>query len=342
MNIVFRVDSSTKMGLGHLMRCLTLADALHKKNHKIYFICRELEGNLISHIKYEVLILPRSNNFQSNDIYLNWLGASQELDAEQTIKVFPKNVDLLIVDSYTLDISWHTIIRAYAKKIIVIDDLANKKFDCDLLLNQNLGSLKEDYKDKVSKKCKLLLGCKYALLRPEFSNLRLKALEKRKQTKEIENILICMGGSDSLNLTYKVLEQINDFSKVTVVLGAASTHIEMIKRYAQDKNFDVVVDANNMSELMLNADIAIGAAGSTSWERCCLGLPTLQLIISENQQETAKKLEQSGATLTVKNLQEDLNLLLSNFNLWKSMSEKSKKICDGLGYERVVNALSQI
>lgn len=343
MIVVFRVDSSSLMGLGHLMRCLTLADELHKKNYKVFFICRELTGNLISLIKYTVLKLPRDDNFKSNDLYLNWLGASQEQDAVQTIRIIPQSVDLLIVDSYALDERWHKQLRPYVEKIIVVDDLANKQFDCDMLLNQNLGHQKEDYLDKVSGDCELLLGCDYALLRPEFSELRTQALKKRKRTKEIENILISMGGSDKNNITYDVLQQIDDDDfNITVVLGGASMHQEMIKEYAKGKNIMVIIDAKNMSELMLNADLAIGAGGSTSWERCCLGLPTLQFIIAENQREAAKKIEQLRAAITVRNLQDDLIELASNLNLWRLLSEGSRKICDGLGVKRVVKALNKI
>ena len=342
MIVVFRVDSSSQMGLGHLMRCLTLADELHKKNYKVFFICRELTGNLIAFIKYTVLKLPRDDNFKSNDLYLSWLGASQEQDAVQTIRIIPQSVDLLIVDSYALDEKWHKQLRPYVEQNIVVDDLANKQFDCDMLLNQNLGRQKEDYQDKVSDDCELLLGCDYALLRPEFSELRTQALKKRKRTKEIENILISMGGSDKNNITYDVLQQIDDDFNITVVLGGASMHQEMIKDYAKGKNIMVIIDAKNMSELMLNADLAIGAGGSSSWERCCLGLPTLQFIIAENQREVAKKIEQLRAAITVRNLQDDLKELASDLNLWQLLSEGSRKICDGLGVKRVVKALNKL
>ena len=183
MNVVFRVDSSTQMGVGHLMRCLTLAGELKKRNHKITFICRELQGNIIDLIKFKVIGLIGSSGFQVDDLYLDLLGVTQEQDAEQVIRVLPENTDLLIVDNYALDEIWHKKLRQYTDKIIVIDDLADKNFDCDILLNQNLGSQVESYQGKVSNDCELLLGSDYALLRPEFKELRGKALEKRKKLK---------------------------------------------------------------------------------------------------------------------------------------------------------------
>ena len=334
MNIVFRVDSSLSMGVGHIMRCLTLANKLDK-NHEVTFICRDLIGNVISSIKYPVIKLPRNRNFKSNDLYLNWLGETQEKDAEQTSKVISNGVDVLIVDSYALDINWHKNLRKFTKKIIVIDDLANRKFDCDILLNQNLGIHKESYNNKVSSDCKLLLGCDYALLRQEFSKLRVQALKKRRCTKSVNNILISMGGSDESNLTYGILQSISNEFHITVVLGGASTHKAMIQQYAIGKNITVVVNAGNMAELMLDADLAIGAGGSTSWERCCLGLPTLLMVTENNQKTAAQNLEKLGAIKVIDSLSNDLKSLTSNLSLWKNMSEQAQKICDGRGVERM-------
>ena len=335
MNIVFRVDSSSQMGVGHLMRCLTLADELKKQNHNATFICRELKGNLIKLIEHRVLILPVDKDFQSDDLYLSWLGATQEQDAKQTIQVIHDNADLLIVDSYALDEVWHKQLKPYTKKIMVIDDLADRDFNCDILLNQNIVSKQGDYQGKVPKDCQLLLGCEYALLRPEFTSFRKRALQKRQKTQGIKNILISMGGSDKRNITYNVLQQLNDGFNIVVVLGSASLYSEMIIDYAKGKNIEVIINADNMAELMLDADLAIGAGGSTSWERCCLGLPTLLFVIAENQRVIAENLEHLGAVIIVRSLKDDLQMMVSNFELWKTMSEKSQAICDGFGVKRI-------
>jgi UDP-2,4-diacetamido-2,4,6-trideoxy-beta-L-altropyranose hydrolase len=337
MNIVFRVDSSSIMGSGHVMRCLVLADELYKQQHKIFFICRELTGNLISQIKYSTLILPRDETFKSDVLYINWQGATQELDAKQSIKVIPENTDLLIVDSYALDCEWHKRLRRYTQKIMIIDDLANREFDCDILVNQNAGARKEDYTNKVPNNCELLLGCDFALLRPEFAKLRKISLKKRTNTREVQNIMISMGGSDVNNITYEVLRQLDDnFNfNVVVVLGGKSFHNKMIQNYAKGKNIKVVIDATNMSELMFEADLAIGAGGSTSWERCCLGLPALLFITAENQRVIAENLERSGAIKIIENLQRDLQTMINDFALWQAMVESAQVICDGLGVKRI-------
>ena len=339
MKIVFRTDSSIKMGAGHLMRCFTLADELNKQNHQITFICRNLTGNLISLLekkKYKVIIIPVVHNFTTNNIYLEWLGATQKYDAEQTIRVLPKNVDLLIIDSYALDEIWHQRLRKFTKKIMVIDDLADRSFDCDILLNQNLGAQIKKYKGRVSNECELLLGCDYALLRSEFPNLREIALEKRKNTKVVKNILISLGGIDEHNKTYDILKEIPDDLNIVVVLGMASLYNEMIKKYTMNKeNIKIIVGADNMAELMLNADLAIGAGGSTSWERCCLGLPTLLYITANNQKPIAGNLEQIGAVKIVSNLKDDLHNILNNFSIWQFMSKRAQTVCDGLGVKRI-------
>ncbi len=339
MRFVFRVDSSTIMGSGHLMRCLTLANELKNQDHKVVFICGELQGNLVGLIKHNVLVLPKDDNFKANDMYLSWLGSTQEEDAKQTVKVIPKKIDYLIVDSYSLDSEWHQKLRPHVRRIMVIDDLANRKFDCDILLDQNLNSKVESYRNKVPHSCKIFLGNDYALLRPEFSLTRGKALEKRKNTKEIRSILVSMGGSDINNISYDILQDLDCNYNTTVVLGKNSPHNVMIEDYAKGKNIEVVINARNMSKLMLKADLAIGAGGSTSWERCCLGLPTLLFVTAENQRAIAKNLDQLGAVILVKNLKDDLQAITNNVDLWHAISKSASTICDGIGVKRVVKFL---
>jgi UDP-2,4-diacetamido-2,4,6-trideoxy-beta-L-altropyranose hydrolase len=345
MRVVFRVDASLQMGTGHVMRCLTLAQVLKENDTNVEFICRKHQGNLIDKIY--------SNGFNAHELevleeievdnkltHSHWLGATQQQDASECIKVLDlEKVDWIIVDHYALDEDWQRKLKPYCKKLMVIDDLADRQFDCDILLNQNLGTKKQDYQNKVPKKCQLLLGCDYTLLRSEFSQLRKKSLEKRKITKGIKNILISIGGSDVDNITYDILQQLDGRFNIVAVLGKVSPHNKMIESYVKGKNVKVVVDADNMAELMFDADFTIGAGGSTSWERCCLGLPALLYITAENQRMIAENLEKIGAVKIIKNLEKDLQAMNNDFYLWKSMSEESSKICDGLGASRVLECL---
>lgn len=334
MNVTFRVDSSSKIGLGHIMRCMALADELKQKGSRITFICRSLEGNIIESIQHKVVVLP-NNNFQSDENSLRYLDLFQKQDATETISSLPLNTDFLVVDSYLLNMEWHQELRNYTKKIMVIDDLADRNFDCDLLLNQNLGFQEKDYRGKVPNNCKLLLGSNYALLRSEFSEKRKQALIKRQYTSKVKNILVSVGGSDINNVTYDILQELDYRFNVVVVLGKASPHNELIKHYAKDKNIKVIINANNMAELMLDADLAIGAGGSTSWERCCLGLPTLLYVLAENQMAISESLEDIGAVKIIRNLQQDLQSFIDKPDLLNNISINAKSACDGLGCKRV-------
>ena len=347
MNISFRVDSSHDIGIGHLMRCLTLADKLQENNHDISFICRELTGSLISLIKYPVSVLKDNSNLQTDELYLIAGVVFQEQDAEQTIEVISKCTDLLIVDSYALDKIWHDKVRRHTRKIMVIDDLADKLFNCDLLLNQNLGSTPKDYKGKASNGCVFLLGCDYALLRSEFKKLRQKAVERRKNLKEINNILVSVGGSDVNNVTYDILQQLDPVFNVVAVLGAASPHNKMIEDYAVDKNIEVIVNSNNMADLMLNADLAVGASGSTNWERLSLGLPSLVFTVAENQVRFSKILDDLGLIRLLghvganKNFSVIKETILSITDL-KEWSDRCFSSCSCDGASRVVSAIEKM
>ena len=145
-----------------------------------------------------------------------------------------------------------------------------------------------------------------------------------------------MGGSDITNKTYDILQEVSDDLNIVVILGGISPHNKMIKNYAKSrKNVKVVVDADNISRLMFDADLAIGAGGSTSWERCCLGLPTLLYVLAENQRKIAGNLEQLGAVKIVDNLKVNLQNILNNFSFWQIMSEKAQTVCDGIGVKRI-------
>ena len=341
MNVIFRVDASVHIGTGHVMRCLTLAKSLKDRGAEVNFICRKHDGNLIDKIIIEgfnvfELECLSEKKVETKQSYSYFLGVTQEQDAIDCKYILQLiKVDLLIVDHYALDEEWHQCLNGHYSQLMVIDDLADKFFDCDVLLNQNLGVQIEDYKNKIRNNCKLLLGCNYALLRPEFSNLREWALEKRKNTIAINNILITMGGNDNENITYDILQQLDGKYNITVVLGGSPVHKDMIIDYAEGKNIKVIVDADNIAELMFEADLAIGAGGSTSWERCCLGLPTLLYITAENQRMVAENLEKKSAVVIVKNLKYDLKMIINNFSFWKTISKQSQLVCDGMGVKKV-------
>ena len=289
--IVFRVDSSIQIGSGHLMRCLTLADNLNCET-KTLFIARDLDGNLNNMIsrRFKLSVLPKQNHNNLNG-YEKWLTVSQEQDAQETIEIIKNlKIDLLIVDSYAIDEKWENLIRPYVKRIMVIDDLANRKHDCDILLDQNFYcNASNRYKKIVSENCQLLLGPKYVLLRDEFYE---KKTENGKIFSEIKNIFIFFGGSDLTNDTMKTLKAITLLEKmnflVNVVVGNSNIYKEEIKMFCDKYEWiTYYCQVDNIAELMNKADLAIGAGGTATWERCYLGLPAIVISVAENQRQLA-------------------------------------------------------
>lgn len=298
--IIFRVDSSIQIGSGHLMRCLTLADDLKFKN-EILFISRCLEGDLNNIVSKEFNLSVLQSQ-DTNDIlsgYEKWLTVKQEKDAEQTIEIikYYESIDLLIVDSYAIDVKWEKMIRPYVKKLMVIDDLANRKHDCDILLDQNFYCNFEDrYKGLVGEYCNLFLGPKYALLRDEFYKEKGKKIQKNS---EIKNIFIFFGGSDLTNDTMKALKALLLLERVdlrvNIVVGTSNIYKEEIEKFCEIYEWiNYYCQVSNIAELMNQADLSIGAGGTATWERAFLGLPAIVISVAENQRQLSIDADKIG------------------------------------------------
>ena len=302
MKIAIRVDSSTDIGSGHLMRCLTLAERKQKENNKIVFIMRDLDGNLGYLVKergFEIKMLPRAERDVSLTGYAAWLTVPQAQDAAETVAALKElgEIGLLVVDSYALDIEWERVIRPYVGEIFVIDDLANRKHDCDYLLDQNFHLAGETrYKGLVPEKCQLYLGYKYALLREEFTIA--KRMMKTRVGK-VRNILVFYGGSDLTDETSKALRALKklDYSNlyITVIVGKSNPQRRMVAEMCHGlSNCRFLCQVNNMAELMAEADLALGAGGATTWERLYLELPSIVTSIADNQIECCEDCAKAG------------------------------------------------
>ncbi len=308
MRVVFRVDSSTAIGSGHLMRCLTLAERMQsEKNTEVHFISRDLEGNLHGTIKkagFPLHVLPRHALNENLKGYAVWLTVPQDVDAAETKVVLRAlgKVDRLVEDNYALDIAWEREMRPFVDEIFVIDDLANRVHDCDTLLDQNFYLDKETrYVGLVPKNCKLLLGPRHALLREEFYEAR-KCLRKRDG--KLRNILVFYGGSDLTNETMKairalrVVHEMKPEMTVDVIIGASNPHKEKIRAFCTA--FDVKdwityhCQVDNMADYMARADLSLGAGGATTWERCFLELPAIVTVVAENQEKTTEDCAAAG------------------------------------------------
>lgn len=296
MEILIRVDSSSVIGSGHLMRCLTLAQRYRKEGHIVFFICRELEGNLAGLVKeqgFKLHMLPVAEQDDTLVGYAKWLTVTQEHDVAETVALMQKigKVDRVVVDSYAIDETWEKIVRPYTNEIFVIDDLANRKHDCDILLDQNFYLNKEErYKELVPEQCKLLLGPEHALLREEFYQVKEKM---KNRDGNLHKILVFYGGADATDETSKAIEALSKLKqsgelatvKVTIVVGGNNPRKDTIAALCSEEGFDYLYQVNNMAELMAEADLMLGAGGSTTWERLFLDLPALVTAIAENQFE---------------------------------------------------------
>lgn len=368
MNVIFRCDASIQIGTGHVMRCLTLADELARRGTVCHFICREHEGNLIEFIaqkgycvhKLELKRLDNSSRKGKDEptlFHSEWLGASQEKDAQQVLDIVSSiQPDWLIVDHYAIDSYWEKKLRPYCNNILIIDDLADRKHDCDVLIDQTFGRDEQYYQNLVPSHCSLLCGTTYALLRPEFSKWRQYSLERRKDTDNIvEHVLINLGGVDKDNITTQILKALSyadlpQNCRIIVVMGVTAPWIDAVTQQAAQMPWptEVKIGVNNMAELMANSDLAIGAAGSTSWERCCLGLPTIMVVLADNQMLAAKMLEDiSAAIRLVYNenfslaLTDLINSLFKKLSLIELMSKSARKVTEGLGAKKVLNELNR-
>jgi UDP-2,4-diacetamido-2,4,6-trideoxy-beta-L-altropyranose hydrolase len=303
MKIAFRVDASSQIGTGHFMRCLTLADALKQRSTQIRVLSRHLPGHLrdmLAAKEHQFMPLNSSSIESISDdlAQSHWLGTSQHADAQDTIQALSDQTwDWLVVDHYALDSRWERVMRTSAARIMVIDDLADRVHECDLLLDQNLvAQMHTRYVGKVPAGCGLLLGTEYALLPPIYAELHSR-ISPRKGP--VRRIFIFFGGADSDNLTGRTLAAFLQLNRpdieVDVVITASSPHAEAIRRQVAGKgNIDLHSDLPALAPLIAQADLAVGASGATSWERLCLGLPTLVVSLAENQRPIADELNRQG------------------------------------------------
>ncbi|MFW2176557.1 MULTISPECIES: UDP-2,4-diacetamido-2,4,6-trideoxy-beta-L-altropyranose hydrolase [unclassified Moraxella] len=367
MRFVIRADASLQIGSGHIMRCLTLADRLRQQGHTVSFICREHAGHLADFITQkgfdvQLLAKPVPHAFAKNHPHSEWLGVSESDDFAECQPILTAlQPDWLVIDHYAIGKTWEQQAKQFLPnvKILAIDDLADREHDCEILLDQNFGRKADDYQNLVPSHCQLLLGTRYTLLREEFSEWREFSLSRRKHLTKSKNILISLGGVDKDNITLKILQSLAKSTQpsfnvtsvnipvlnVTVVMGKTAPHSQIVQAFAKTAPFpcEVLVNVSNMAELMVNADIAIGASGSTTWERCCLGLPMVLLVLADNQKVIAEALAQQNVVKVVSDiakLDEQLPSLLNELSEnYAKFSRQSAKLVDGHGAKRVANWL---
>lgn len=354
MKIAFRVDASSQIGTGHFMRCVTLADALKQREAQIRFISRHLPEHfrdLLATKEHQFMPLDSSSKEAiTGDLsYAHWLGTSQHADAQESIHVLSdQEWDWLVVDHYALDVRWESALRRMAKNILVIDDIADRQHDSDVLLDQNFyADMETRYIGKVPAHCRLLLSPRYALLREEFRQMREQITLR---TGLVKRILVFFGGVDADNYTARVIEALASTGRyglhVDVVIGTQHPNRDQIKSACVGYGFVCHVQTNRMAELMASADLAIGAGGSASWERCCMGLPALTFSTANNQRPLVEEAALRGLLYAplfqfgvASSCELHLKALLDNPHLLQLISRRGLESVDGLGVQRVLRTM---
>lgn len=354
MRVAIRVDATAKIGTGHFMRCLTLAEELHKQAVQVRFISRNLPPHLRSLLEEKGMEFVALNSDVSPErtdelAHSAWLGTSQLLDANETLLAIKGHAwDWIVVDHYALDVRWESAVRGSTKRILVIDDIADRQHDCDVLLDQNFyADMRSRYDGKVPDHCVKLLGPRYALLRDEFRKLRAQV---KPRTGEVKKILVFFGGVDAGNYTGSALEALAALEskqfKIDVVIGAQHPCREQIQHTCAAQGYECHVQTSRMAELMAEADLAIGAGGTATWERCCLGLPSISLCVAENQQKQIADAAEVGLLYAISNdeavvdaIRTHANALLKNPALLKHISHTEMNSVDGKGVTRIVSTM---
>lgn len=334
------------------MRCLTFAAELKQRGAHIRFVSRGLPEHLCDMlaargIEFVPLNAVEVSSSVAGDLaHAQWLGASQEHDAQATIQALSdRNWDWLVVDHYALDSRWETALRIIAKQIMVIDDIADRQHDCDVLLDQNFYlAMQTRYMGKVPPHCELLMGPRYALLRDEFRKLHEQV---RLRSGPVKRILVFFGGVDADNYTSLAIEALAGVDipglHVDVVIGAQHPCLEQVQASCVRHGFVCYVQTDRMAALMAGADLAIGAGGSATWERCCLGLPAVLVALADNQIDIAKGVELVGVGIylgtlgvaTVSIMRQAIASLVNTQGRVEELSVTAYSLVDGMGIDRV-------
>lgn len=318
--ILFVADAGPAIGGGHVMRSLTLARALEARGAECAFR---------SHPDGDAVL----------DVFARDLFRFED-DA---------GFDALVFDHYALSAADHIAV-ARGRPTLVIDDLADRPLGADLLLDSGMGRRPEDYRGLVPDGCRLLLGPDHAPMRPEFVALRESALARRADGGPVRRILVSLGLTDVGGFTVPAVEQLRGAAAIDVVVGSGAASVETLEAIAYaDPSVTLHVDTRDMARLTAEADIAVGGGGSSSWERCVLGLPTLLLVLADNQLSAAVALAEAGAVIALDAAAEfetgfdaAASRLITEGPLRRRLSAAAARVCDGRGAERVAEAFLDV
>ncbi|MCU7250653.1 UDP-2,4-diacetamido-2,4,6-trideoxy-beta-L-altropyranose hydrolase [Pseudomonas koreensis] len=349
MRVLIRADASPTIGSGHIARCLTLARVLRAQGSHVAFACRRLPGHRLEALQAEGFATfalpdryPGEDPQQAIESMLPW---QADIDALAALLDGQADFDWIIVDHYGLDHHWQTAARRWALRIAAVDDLATRRYSVDLLLNQNLSGLSENYAPLLPESCRTLLGPRYAMLRDEFNcpAIAIKPVARR--------VLVNFGGFDAARQTHHAMLALANFPELEVdfVAGADNPAWAQMQALAETRpNWRLHSFVSDFYQRMTEADLFIGAGGGTSWERAAMGLPTICIAVSNNQQANGEVMAAAGAhvfmgareQVSVEQLRDAIGFVAENFYLRQSLAERSRQLVDGRGAQRMAAALA--
>lgn len=335
MKVLIRADAGAAIGIGHVARCLTLAEVLVAHGAEVSFACRALPGHQLARIAeagHEVFSLPADT--------------ADEGAALQALLPAEACFDWLLVDHYQLDARWESAARRWARRIMAIDDLADRAHDCDLLLDQNFTASAALYHGLVPSACQILAGPRHALLRPAFRQLRPAAQNGSSR------VLVSFGGFDQAGMTLRTLQALDGLDGVEVqcIAGQSSPDLTALQSLvAGHPGWELLNFVNDLPERMAAATLFVGAGGGTTWERAAIGLPSLCVAVAENQHANAEALASAGMhqylgpaeQVAVAALHQAIAGLLGNLRQRQHFAARGMELVDGLGAQRVALALFQ-
>lgn len=341
MRILMRVDCSPAIGMGHAMRCLALAQQLRARGARVEFACRELPASPLAPLcaaqGHAMHALPGAK-------------ADWAADAAQTLAVAGngETPEWIVVDHYGLDARWETLLRPRCGAILVIDDLADRDHDCDLLIDQNFhDAAAERYRDRVPSDCRMLLGPRYALLRTPFSGLARPTRDGM-----LRRVLVSYGGTDPTGETLKALHGLRLAAlpelAASVAIGPGNARAEEIRALcASIPGTQPISTVDDLSRLMVDSDIALGAGGITMWERCAMGLPSIVTAIAGNQEPSSLAMGEAGlciylgsaTAVTPQAIADALRGLAAAPALLRHLSKAARRLVDGEGARRVADRM---
>jgi UDP-2,4-diacetamido-2,4,6-trideoxy-beta-L-altropyranose hydrolase len=334
---VIRCDGGPKIGLGHVSRCLALAESLATSDWRCRFAMSSdtQDSGMVSSAGFEILMLDRWD------------------DAAGLSSAVAGRADLLVIDHYGLDEDYEQSCRGFADALLAFDDEPMRSHRCDLLVNSAASRAATAYRGLVTKHGRLLLGPDFICLRSSFAAARARALLRRQEEREVSRVYVSFGAVDSIglcNVALAALAKIDRPLNIDVAIGGAAPHLDVIREIGSmlPHTVTVHVDSMNMADLLCAADLALGAAGVNAWERCVLGVPSVLVAVAGNQTGTYADMTEAGAALGIgdagddvsSRLDEAMRTLMESDYLRADMSRKAAALCDGIGAQRVSSAVA--